>query len=197
MWEKIEFFNPVFKISQLPKQGYPEIILCGRSNVGKSSFINSLFNKKNLAKTSSTPGKTRSLNYYLIDNKTFLVDLPGFGYAKISQQERDYWKKMIDEYFKSNRNILRAFHLIDSRHPATDLDFQLNQYLREQDIPYVIILNKVDKLKKSEIVLSKKRIINQFPELIFGINLFVYSSVNGSGKTEIRNLFNDLQNLSN
>lgn len=185
MFGKQEFITSVYKLSQIPKDNLPEIILCGRSNVGKSSFINSLFDKKNLAKTSSAPGKTRSINFYKIDEKFFIVDLPGFGYAKTSLKERSSWRKLLSKYIETSSNIVYAFHFIDSRHNPTDLDLQLNGLLKFNQIPYIIILNKVDKLNQSELSLSKKRVIEFFPELILGENLLLYSAVKRRGKKEV------------
>jgi len=188
---KIEFIKSVSVLDQLPKTKLPEVALAGRSNVGKSSFINTLFNRKGLAKTSSTPGKTRTLNYYLVDNKFYIVDLPGFGYAKVSKSERDYWEKVLIKYFQNNENISRVIHFIDSRHKPTQLDIVLNQFLTELDIPYIVLLNKVDKLKQSELAKAKKEIKEFFPELSMGDNLFLFSSVKGTGKKELINfLFN-------
>jgi GTP-binding protein len=107
MFKKQEFVKSVYNVSQLPETKKPEIILCGRSNVGKSSFINSLFNRKDLAKISSTPGKTRSINYYLINEKFYIVDLPGFGYAKISKKEREFWGNLIKDFLNASGNINR------------------------------------------------------------------------------------------
>ncbi len=185
MFEKQEFINSVFDLKQLPSTGLPEVILCGRSNVGKSSFINTLFNRKNLAKTSSTPGKTRSINYYLIDEKFYIVDLPGFGYAKISMKEREYWAKLIAGYMKMSPNIALAFHLVDSRHKPTELDVKLNSILRFSEIPYIIVLSKVDKLKQSEYGLAQKRVKLSFPELIPGDNLINFSSVKKTGRKDV------------
>ena len=185
MFEKQEFIASVFDLKQLPVTGLPEIILCGRSNVGKSSFINSLFNRKNLAKISSTPGKTRSINYYLIDDKFYIVDLPGFGYAKTSLKEREYWAKLVAGYMNKSDNIALAFHLVDSRHKPTDLDIKLNSLLKHSDIPYIVVLSKVDKLKQSEYSLAQKRAQISFPELIPGENMLNYSSVKKTGKKEI------------
>ena len=185
MFEKQEFIKSVYKLSQVPKDNLPEIILCGRSNVGKSSFINSLFNRKNLAKTSSTPGKTRSINFYNIDDRFYFVDLPGFGYAKTSLEERESWGKLLAKYIKDSHKIVSAFHFIDSRHAPTELDLQLNDLLKFNNIAYIVILNKIDKLKQSELSISKKRICEFFPELIYGDNYFLYSAVNKRGKKEI------------
>ncbi len=185
MLDESKFVKSVFTIKELPKDNLPEIILCGRSNVGKSSFLNSLFNKKDLAKTSSTPGKTRSINYYLIDKKFYIVDLPGFGYAKISKTEREYWARLIQEFLSESNNIWLAFHLIDSRHKPTELDFKLNAMLHFFNIPFVVLLSKIDKLKQSEISDAKKNAIESFPELSLEDNLLIYSAVKNFGRKEI------------
>lgn len=194
MFEKQEFIASVYKLADLPKSDLPQIVLCGRSNVGKSSFINSLFNRKNLAKTSSTPGKTRSINFYDISSAFYMVDLPGYGYAKVSQSERKKWAKLINDFFTESKNIALVFHIIDCRHHPTDLDIKLNQMLRDLNLPYNVILNKSDKLKQSEISKSIKSIIQFFPGLIFNENLFLYSSVKGTGKKEIKKLLLSLFN---
>jgi GTP-binding protein len=182
---KAKFIKSVYDVNKLPKDKLPEVVLCGRSNVGKSSFINSLFIRKNLAKTSSTPGKTRSLNYYNINNKFYMVDLPGFGYAKVAVKEKDVWRKLIESYFDSSSSIQLAIHLIDSRHPPTNLDILLNSLLKEKLIPYNILLAKSDKLNQSEKSKSIKVVSRTFPELILGDNLFFYSSLTGFGRKEL------------
>ncbi len=185
MFEKQEFIKSVYNLKDLPKTNLPEVILCGRSNVGKSTFINFIFNRKNLAKTSSTPGKTRSINYYLIDGKFYLVDLPGFGYAKTSKKEREHWAKSIGDYIRLSGNISLAFHLIDSRHNPMESDIQLNNFLRAEDLPYVVLLSKTDKLNQSELSKAKKEIVKTFPELSYGDNLLFYSAINKTGKKEV------------
>ncbi|SRR5690606_4205368 len=185
MFEKQEFIKSVYNLNDLPKNNLPEIILCGRSNVGKSSFINSLFNKKNLAKTSSTPGKTRSINYYMIDDKFYIVDLPGYGYAKTSKKEREHWGKLINSFLSTSKNIFIAFHLIDSRHKPTELDIKLNELLRSKGIPYIVLHSKADKLNQAESAAAKKEIISIFPELVPGESLISYSSIKKTGKKEV------------
>jgi GTP-binding protein len=185
MFEQQQFIKSVYNINELPRERLPEVILCGRSNVGKSSFINSLFNRKNLAKISSTPGKTRSINYYRIDDNFYLVDLPGYGYAKTSLKEREYWGRIISEYISHSGHITLAIHLIDSRHNPTDLDIRLNGLLREYNIPYIVLLNKSDKLKQSETSAAKKNIRLIFPELIDGENLLLHSAVKKTGRKEV------------
>lgn len=185
MFETQVFVKSVFNLKELPKLRLPEIILCGRSNVGKSSFINSLFNRKDLAKTSSSPGKTRSINYYKIDEKFYIVDLPGYGFAKVSIEEQEKWGKLIVDFFKRSDYISLAFHIIDSRHKPTILDKKLNSLLRLYNIPFIVILNKIDKLNQSQIASSKKDVKEIFPELNFGENLFVYSAIKKNGRKEV------------
>ncbi|MEI7811406.1 MAG: ribosome biogenesis GTP-binding protein YihA/YsxC [Ignavibacteria bacterium] len=186
MIKNIEFAGAYFNVKNLPEDKLPEVLLCGRSNVGKSSFINSLFNRKNLAKTSSTPGKTRSLNYYLIDKSFYLVDLPGIGYAKVSKQERDYWNRMLSDYFSMRKSIKLAFHLIDCRYKPTELDMKLHRYLLENNLEQSIILNKVDKLTQSGLADAKKDLLKIFPEFEFGQTLFAYSAFSSVGHKEIK-----------
>ena len=189
--KKIEFIKPVYNLNELPKQDLPTVVLCGRSNVGKSSFINSLFNTK-LAKTSSHPDKTRSINYYLVENKFFLVDLPGFGYAKVSKKERDAWQHLLEKYFSLNKNINLAVHIIDSRHDPMQLDIELNEFLHNQEIPYFVILNKSDKLKQSGLAFARKQINKFFPELTYGENMLFYSTIKGTGKKEVVKMLTSL-----
>lgn len=184
----IKFVKSVFNTKELINDGLPELVLCGRSNVGKSSLINSLSKLKNVAKTSSSPGKTRSINYYSVEGKFYLVDLPGYGYAKVSKQAKEKWQRLITDYLENSRNISLVFHLIDSRHKATELDLLLNQLLVNKDLPFNVILSKVDKLNQSEKSKAVKNILNQFPELSLGDNLFLYSSLKGTGKRQIETM---------
>ena len=179
MFEKIHFIKSAYKHDELPTSGLPQLILCGRSNVGKSSFINSLFNKKNLAKTSSTPGKTRSINFYNVDDVFFIVDLPGFGYAKTSHTEREKWNKLVSEYILTSKNIHHAFHIVDSRYKPTELDIQLKQWLEKANNNYSVILNKVDKLNQSEASRAVKEVLSVFQGLRLNEDIFQYSSVQG------------------
>ena len=189
--KKIEFIKPVYDLKEIPKRELPTVVLCGRSNVGKSSFINSLFNTK-IAQTSSQPGKTRSINYYLVEEKFYIADLPGFGYAKVSKSERDSWQQLLEKYFSINKQIQLAFHLVDSRHAPMQLDITLNEFLRSQDIPYVVVLSKSDKLKQSELAQSKIQVKKTFPEVLFGENCFFYSTIKGTGQKEVSKLLSSL-----
>lgn len=192
MFKNIQFYKSVFELDKLPKSDLKQLILCGRSNVGKSSFINSISKRRGIAKTSSTPGKTRSINFYLVDDKFFIVDLPGFGYAKISQTEREKWGKLVSEYILNSNNILHAFHIIDPRYKPTELDVQLNLWLKSADLDYSIILNKADKLNQSETHKSIKNIEAFFPGLELNNNLFLYSSITGKWKRPIEKRITEL-----
>lgn len=186
MFKQIQFYKSVFELKDLPNSELNQLILCGRSNVGKSTFINSISNKKTLAKTSSTPGKTRSINFYLADAKFFIVDLPGFGYAKTSQKERQKWGKLVSKYILETTNIRHAFHIIDPRYKPTDLDIQLNLWLTNAGLDYSVILNKADKLNQSE----NHKAINTIKSIIKGLelndNLFLYSSVTGKWRKPVQ-----------
>jgi GTP-binding protein len=186
MLKEIHFIKSVFEFDDLPKTDLPQLILCGRSNVGKSSFINSISNRKSLAKTSSTPGKTRSINFYEADKTFLIVDLPGFGYAKTSQKEREKWGKLVSKYILDSEQIHHAFHLIDPRYKPTELDKQLNLWLKNAGIDYSVILNKADKLNQSENHKAVKLIVSTFPELAMHKNLFLYSSVTGKWQKPVQ-----------
>ena len=192
MFKEIKFIKSVFDLNSLPAQELPQLILCGRSNVGKSSFINSIFNRKNLAKTSSTPGKTRSINFYNVESLFYLVDLPGFGYAKTSIKEREKWGKIISEYILKSANIRHAIHIIDCRYEPTELDIQLNTWLKSAGLNYTVILNKIDKLTQARINISINTALSIFPELKRGDNLFPYSSVVGKWKKPVQNRITNL-----
>jgi GTP-binding protein len=192
MFDKQRFIKSAFNLDELPSDELPEVILCGRSNVGKSSFINSFFSRKDLAKVSSTPGKTRSINFYNIDDKFMIVDLPGYGYAKISKIERAKWSNLVGEFLKKSNNIRLAIHFIDSRHKPTELDHELNLLLTKLKIPYLILLSKSDKLKQSEVKIALKRLNESFPDLDIDSNVAFYSSIKPRGRKEISQLFKEL-----
>lgn len=192
MFKEIQFYKSVFELDSLPESNLPQLILCGRSNVGKSSFINSISNRKGIAKTSSTPGKTRSINFYLTDNKFFIVDLPGFGYAQTSQKEREMWGRLVSKYILESAKIHHAFHIIDARHNPSELDLKLNVWLKSAQLDYSVILNKADKLNQSE---THKATVNTnavFSGLLLNKNLFFYSSVTGKWKKPLQKRITEL-----
>lgn len=139
------------KESQYPKDDLPEIALAGRSNVGKSSLINTLLKRKNLARTSSQPGKTQTLNFYLVNDEFYLVDVPGYGYAKVSQKRRQEFGEMIQDYLETRHNLKGLIILIDSRHEPTKDDIAMYEYAQYLNIPILVVCTKMDKIKKSQI----------------------------------------------
>ena len=136
--------------SHYPQDDLPEVALAGRSNVGKSSFINTLLERKNLARTSSKPGKTQLLNFYTIDDKLRFVDVPGYGYAKVSKKERERWGKMIEEYLVSRENLRSVVSLVDMRHLPTADDIQMYDFLKYYEIPVILVATKADKIPKGK-----------------------------------------------
>ena len=148
----VEFIRSAPNWAVLPKDRKAEIAFAGRSNVGKSSLLNALIGRKNLARTSSTPGKTQALNYYLVNGPAgfYLVDLPGFGYAKVSKKQRAAWQRLIGQYVTEREELRIIFHLIDSRHEPTKLDDELIEIMRGSPVPRVILLTKSDKLPKNQ-----------------------------------------------
>lgn len=144
--------------AQYPADNLPEIVLLGRSNVGKSSFINALIKRKSLARTSSSPGKTQTMNFYRINEQFYFVDMPGYGYAKVSKREREKWGVMIEEYLKTRKNIVSVFLLVDSRHQPSEDDILMYDWLIYAGINPVIIATKADKLSRNDIKKSMARI---------------------------------------
>ncbi len=135
--------------SQLEASNMPEICFSGRSNVGKSSLINKILGRKSIARVSSKPGKTVTINFYKVDNVR-LVDLPGYGYAKVAFSEKERWSELMEGYFSSGRDIKMVFQLVDMRHPATEFDLSMLEFLRANGIPYTVVLTKADKLNRSQ-----------------------------------------------
>lgn len=184
---EVKFIKSVFDISSLPEVVLSEVILAGRSNVGKSTFINSFLNKK-IALTSSTPGKTRSINYYEVEGLYYLVDLPGFGYSKAGKEVSDKWKKLLMEFFEKERGERLILHIIDSRHKPTPLDELFRDLVSHYSYQYVAVLNKIDKLNRSEYMRALNEIQNFKPGLELHKNLFPYSAITKSGKKEVTSL---------
>lgn len=162
-YEKAEFKSAYGTFEQLPVSDLPEIAFAGRSNVGKSSLLNKLFMRKNLARVSSVPGKTITINFYGVDGVNF-VDLPGYGYAKVSRSEKQRWAKMMEGYFNSDRNIKLVIQLVDMRHPPTEDDIMMMEFLESTGIDFVVVMTKSDKLNKGD---YKKRLEKSKAELNF------------------------------
>ncbi len=183
-WTRAEFEASYGTSSQLPHSPRPEIVFSGRSNVGKSSLINRLCNRKNMARTSNVPGKTGTINFYNIDN-LYLVDLPGYGYAKISQAEKQRWDELINGYFAQERRIPLLVQLIDSRHQPSEGDYTMLEFLSHHDIPFVIALTKADKLKSKEQTAMLEAFQNDLEE--FGHQgIFMTSAVKDVGIGELK-----------
>ncbi len=184
-YNKADFERAYGILSQLPESNEPEIAFAGRSNVGKSSLLNKLFNRKQLARVSSVPGKTVTINFYNVDNIKF-VDLPGYGYAKISKQELNRFSDLMEGYFKTDRNIVLVVQLIDMRHPLTKDDEGMINFMIEMNIPFIIVMTKADKLKKKA---YEERLKLSKQELAFAGNVPVipFSAVTGQGINGIKN----------
>lgn len=174
---------------QLPACNMPEIVFSGRSNVGKSSLINKVLNRKSLARVSSQPGKTITINFYKADTGR-LVDLPGYGYAKTSFSERNRWGEMIEKYFQSDRDIRLVAQLIDMRHKPTKDDIQMLDFLYQMQIPYVAVLTKSDKLNKTEYANQLELITNEITEFE-PVAIVPFSAVKGEGVETIRKMIVD------
>ena len=183
-FQKADFIASYGISSQLPESDRVEFVFSGRSNVGKSSLINRLCSRKNLARVSSTPGKTATINFYSVDDLYF-VDLPGYGYAKVSNADRDRWDKMINSYFEKDRNNELLIQLLDCRHDPSADDVQMLQFLHYHRIPFVIVLTKADKLKKSQIAETQSRF--EKIGLQYGSQkVFLTSSEKGTGMEELK-----------
>lgn len=193
--KRINFNNAEFKLSvvsqkQYPEDGLPEIVLVGKSNIGKSSFINALTNRKNLARTSSQPGKTRQINFYNIDNLFYLVDLPGYGYSKMSKEESINTGKFIEEYLINRQNIILIIMLVDIRHKPTEDDMHMYNYILNQNLPFIIVCNKVDKVAKTKVDIY----VNKVKENL-GISyspIYPFSSLNKFKDKFIENILNEI-----
>ena len=182
----IEFTAAYGTSSQLPASNLPEIVFSGKSNVGKSSLINKLFNRKSLARVSSTPGKTITVNFFKGDGVIF-ADLPGYGYAKRNRGEKERWAELMEGYFRSGRNIRLVIQLLDMRHKPTEDDMTMLRFLRESDTPFVIALTKSDKLNKRETETRRAEIeieLSSFAD----IPKVEFSSVTGAGVEELKSL---------
>ncbi len=164
--------------------GLPEVLFCGRSNVGKSSMINCLLQRKSLARTSEKPGKTATINYYEIDRKLFLVDLPGYGYARVSQAEKEKWARFMEAYFRFESDKRLALSLIDLRHGPTEADLDMADYLESAGIPYWVVATKADKLSKTA-VQENLAAIREVYEEFHPQRILAFSSKTKEGRTEV------------
>ncbi len=187
-----EFVKSSTSVKDCPEQVFPEYAFLGRSNVGKSSLINMLIARKNLAKTSGTPGKTRLLNHFLVNDTWYLCDLPGYGFAKISKSIREKWEQTIKNYLHHRENLLCAFVLIDIRHEALKNDLEFLSWMGMKGLPFAIVFTKADKLSRAKVQLQiakyEKKLALQWEPLP---PIYVSSSATGEGRDDILNLISD------
>ncbi len=186
-----EFLLSATSLGQLPKDQYREVAFLGRSNVGKSSLINKLVNRKSLARSSSVPGKTRELNYYFINKQYYFVDLPGYGYAKVPEQIRSSWGKLIEEYLKERKGLSLVVQLIDSRHEPSELDLMMVGWLDYYDIPFVVVMTKADKLPRSKMPMYVRNVEIAFQKFSLCRGVIPFSSVTGEGRPELLGLIEE------
>lgn len=184
-FQKVEFELSAGRKNQLPKSDLPEIVFSGRSNVGKSSLINKLVNRKALARVSATPGKTATINFFKVDTCRF-VDLPGYGYAKVSRSEKERWAELVEGYFAQQRNVALVLQLVDMRREPTPDDFDMINFLLETDRPFVVACTKSDKLNKTETTAQIEHYRELFNEA--EIPFYPFSAVKGTGADELREL---------
>ncbi len=183
-WNKAEFIRSAAKPADFPRDGLPQVVFAGRSNVGKSSAINRLLNRKNFARVGSAPGKTTHINYFLIDKKLYLVDLPGYGYAKVSKHERDRWGRLIEAWFADSGRMAAGILIVDARHKPTADDCTMAQVFLSADKPFLVLANKLDKLKKSEIEDNLLR-IRETLALPETASVIPFSAEKGTGKPDL------------
>lgn len=183
-WNMAQFIRSAAKPADFPRDGLPQVVFAGRSNVGKSSVINRLLNRKNFARVGSAPGKTTHINYFLIDQKLYLVDLPGYGYAKVSKQERDRWGKLIEAWFVDTQRMALGMLIVDARHKPTADDCTMAQVFLCSGKPFIVVANKLDKLKKSEIE-GNTQLIRDTLALSDRVPLILFSAEKGNGKGEL------------
>lgn len=183
-FDKIELTSVAVRTTQYPTDNKPEFLIVGRSNVGKSSFINTLVNRKNLARTSAKPGKTQTLNFYNIDDLCYLVDVPGYGYAAVSNKKQEKFGLMIEEYIMNRPNLKHVFLLVDYRHKPTDNDLIMYDFLKYYNLPVTIVCTKYDKIKKSQKEKQNKLIENTI-DLALGDEIIYFSKITKVGRDKI------------
>ena len=185
--QKAEFVRSAAKAADFPRDGLPQVAFAGRSNVGKSSVINRLLSRKNFARVGAAPGKTTHINYFLIDSRFYLVDLPGYGYAKVSKAEKERWGRLMETWFADNGLMTLGIMIVDARHKPTADDCTMAQWFRESGRPFAVAANKLDKLKKSDVAPNLAR-IRETLELDNSVKLIPFSAEKGDGRQELLEL---------
>jgi len=187
-----EFITSAANRSGFVEDDLLQVVFAGKSNVGKSSLINSLLRRKKLAKTSSTPGKTQLINYFLVNLNFYFVDLPGYGFAKVPLKEKEKWKRMIDDYLASNEKLFAAVSIIDIRHNPGPNDIEMIKWFSFYGIKQILILNKADKLSNNKIAVQKKKIKKLFADESI-VDIIPYSTVAHTNRQKVLNLLDDLK----
>lgn len=190
-FQEANFVTGAPSLSECPKPTLPEFCFAGRSNVGKSSLINKITNKRKLARTSNTPGKTQQMNYYNIDDLFYIVDLPGFGFAKAPKKERKRWGKDIQTYLLERETLQMIIHLVDARHKPTKLDQDFFYWMAVNRKPFAVVLSKADKLSNNKLAASKKQVRTILSEMNIEVPIIPCSADSGKGVPEVRSLINE------
>lgn len=182
--QKAEFLTSLTDLSKLPKDGLPQIAFSGKSNVGKSSVINRVLQRKNFARVGETPGKTIHINFFCIDNRAYFVDLPGYGYAKVAKSEKERWGRLMEAYFSDPTRISLGVLIVDARHKPTENDVTMAKYFQGSERPWVVVANKLDKLKKSEVE-PNLALIRETLALDPQTPLIPFSAEKGTGREDL------------
>ena len=189
-YNNAEFYTSYGSFKQIPPSERTEIAFSGRSNVGKSSLINKIFNRKSLARVSAVPGKTATINFYSLENLYF-VDLPGYGYAKVAKSDKERWGSLIEGYLHDDRELALVFQLIDFRHPPTADDLMMVNFLIDSEIPFVVVLTKADKLSKKQREDRREALLTELP-CAEDITIIEFSAQTGEGRDEIRAIIEEI-----
>mgnify|MGYP004609839813 FL=1 len=189
-YNNAEFYTSYGSFKQIPPSERTEIAFSGRSNVGKSSLINKIFNRKSLARVSAVPGKTATINFYSLENLYF-VDLPGYGYAKVAKSDKERWGSLIEGYLHDDRELALVFQLIDFRHPPTADDLMMVNFLIDSEIPFVVVLTKADKLSKKQREERREALLTELP-CAEDITIIEFSAQTGEGRDEIRSIIEEI-----
>ena len=190
-YNKVEFEAAFGTLKQIPASDLPEIVFAGRSNVGKSSMLNKIFNRKNLARVSSMPGKTITINFFKVDNIR-IVDLPGYGYAKVAKGEKRRWAEMMEGYFQSPRNIQLVVQLVDMRHKPSEDDYIMMRLLRDAELPFIVAATKSDKLNKTQYKERVEGLKNELSEFGDDLVIIPFSSEKGDGVDTLKSYFESI-----
>lgn len=190
-YKKAEFITSAPSLVECPEPDLPEICFAGRSNVGKSSLINALVNHNNFARTSNTPGKTRTMNYYRIDEQCYFVDLPGYGFAKVPKEERERWGRDIRDYLVNRSTLRLILHVVDARHKPTELDEDFFYWMGTKQLPFSIFMSKADKLSNNKRIQSERRLERTLEEMNIEVPVICGSAETGRNIREVQKLLNE------